>query len=484
MQKNKISTNYIMNLAYQIMAILIPLVTTPYISRVLGAGNIGIYSYTTSIVTYFSLAAVLGSSSYGQREIAYNRDNKLERSRVFWEVILLRLITSLICIIAYLFFVLVFCTEYKDIFLIQTLVIIGVIFDIGWMFSGLENFKLLVFRNVVIKLLGLGYIFMTVKSQRDLALYVTGVLGINLLGFISLWPAIRKYVCYIPLRTLRPLRHLKTIVLLFLPTIAIQVYTVLDKTMIGVLTRDTIQNGYYEQAEKICKLLLTILTSMGAVLAPRIAYLYSSKRNEDIALYLKKSFQFVFMLAMPMCVGLIVTSEQIVPWFFGDGYEGVIPLLHIFSILILAIGMSNVSGTQYLISVGREKEYTKSVVSGACVNLLLNIILIAKYQAIGAAIASVLAEVTVAATQLFFIRREVNLQLILRSVYKYIVASFAMGVVCAIVKQRIGYSFVAFLITVLLGSLLYFGLLFVMRDAFVHELFKRVMKIGREKKNV
>lgn len=480
---SKVSINYLLNLVYQVLAICLPIITTPYISRVLGVENIGVYSYTTSIVTYFSLAAVLGSSTFGQREISYNRDNMYKRSVVFWEIVFLRIATTALCLVMYLFFLFTFGGNLKEIYLVQSIVILSVIFDIGWFFSGIENFKILVLRNTLIKLLGIVFIFLAVKDENDLILYITGILGINFLGFLSLWTTLKKYICKVPLKEIHPFKNFRAVFNLFIPTIAIQVYTLLDKTMIGVITQESAQNGYYEQAEKIVKLLLTIITSMGTVMAPKISYLYSNKFNKEINTYLLKSFNFVFFLSVPMCFGLIITAEQFVPWFFGSGYDGIIPLMKIFSVLLIAIGMSNVSGTQYLISVGREKDYTKSVVAGASVNLVLNSALIYKFGAIGAAIASVISEICVSSTQLWLIRKDISVIGLLTNIKNYIIAGFAMFIACYGLKLLTENTALGFALTILVGIIVYASVLMIVRDKFIIELkttvFSKLKKVIR-----
>lgn len=462
----RVYKNYLLNVSYQILAIILPLITTPYISRVLGAENIGVYSFTTSIATYFYLAAILGSSTYGQREIAYHRDNPYERSRVFWEVILLRVVTTVVVLSAYALLV-GFISENQTLFWIQALMIVSVITDVSWFFSGLEVFSVLVFRNACIKLAGLAFIFLTVKGPKDLWLYIFGTLLINLLGYLSLWPYLRKYLCKVSINKLRPFSHFKVTIRLFLPTVAVQVYTILDKTMIGLITDSAAQNGYYEQAEKVVKILLTLLTAMGAVMAPRISYLHANQDKETITVYLKKVYRFVFLLSIPMCLGLAIASKQFVPWFFGDGYDAVIPLLPIFSILIVAIGMSNISGTQYLVSVGREKAFTVSVVCGAIVNFILNLFLIGRFEALGAAVASVIAEVTVTTVQLYYIRDIISLKQLWKTAKSYLFSGAVMLIICLIVQAITPASFVGLLITAGTGVVVYFTILLLIKDEFL-----------------
>ncbi len=481
LQPQRVYKNYLLNVAYQVLAIILPLITTPYISRVLGAENIGVYSFTTSIATYFYLAALLGSNTYGQREIAYHRDDPYTRSRVFWEVVLLRLVTTIVVLFAY-FLLLGFIEENRTFLLIQALMIVSVVTDVSWFFSGLEIFSVLVFRNACIKLAGLAFIFLTVKGPDDLWLYIFGTLFINLLGYLSLWPYLSKYLCKVSFKDLRPFRHFTVTLRLFLPTVAIQVYTILDKTMIGLITDSAAQNGYYEQAEKIVKILLTLLTAMGAVMAPRISYLHANRDKESITVYLKKVYRFIFCLSVPMCFGLAVTAKQFVPWFFGEGYEAVIPLLPIFSLLIVAIGMSNVSGTQFLVPIGREKSFTFSVVCGAVVNFLLNLVLIAKLEALGAAIASVIAEIVVTVVQLRCIRDSISLKQLWNMARRYLFAGVIMLIICFVIQALLPPTFVSLLITAVTGAVVYVALLLLIKDTLLLSVVEKMTAVFKKKR--
>ena len=273
--KKSIAKNYIYNLIYQMLTIVLPLITTPYLSRVLGAESIGIYGYTISIVTYFILFGTLGVSMYGQREIAYKADDKKARSKTFWEIISIRTISLSISII--LFYLIYGRTgEYALYYRILIIQLVANLFDISWLFQGIEEFDKTVIRNLIVKLLSLVLIFVVIKTPDDLWKYFLIYVSAELIGNVTLWLYLPKYLEKVNIKELEIKKHIKPTISLFVPQIAIQIYTVLDKTMIGKLTGDMVEVGYYEQAQKVVKATLIVTTALQTVMNSRIANAYAS----------------------------------------------------------------------------------------------------------------------------------------------------------------------------------------------------------------
>ena len=403
--KKSIAKNYIYNLIYQMLTILLPLVTTPYLSRVLGAEPIGIYGYTISIVTYFILFGTLGVSMYGQREIAYRAQDKKERSKAFWEIISIRTITLSISI---LLFYLIYgrSGDYALYYRILIIQLIANMFDISWLFQGIEEFDKTVVRNLIVKLLSLVLIFVVIKTPNDLWKYFAIYVGAELIGNITLWLYTPKYLEKINIKELELNKHLKPTIALFVPQIAIQIYTVLDKTMIGNITNDMTEVGYYEQAQKIVKAALTVTTALQTVMNSRIANAYANKNEEEIKTCLKTSFNFVWFLTIPMAFGLMAIATKFVPWYYGAGFDGVVPIMIATSPILIPIGLSGVTGIQYLVQIGKQKIFTISVTVGAIVNIILNMILIHYFRGVGAVLASIIAEITILGIQLKYIREQ------------------------------------------------------------------------------
>ena len=474
--KKSIAKNYIYNLTYQILVLLLPLITTPYISRVLGAENIGIYSYTISISAYFILFGSLGIALYGQRQIAYEQNDKKKYSITFWEIIILRIITMLISLVLFYFTFAIGKNNYNIYYKILMLEIIGNCLDISWFFQGMEEFKKTVIRNTLVKLISIVCIFTFVKTEADLPVYfIIYVLSI-LIGNISLWLYLPKFLIKIKIRELKIIKHLKPTMALFIPQIAIQVYTLLDRTMIGTIIANKSEVGYYEQSQKIIKMLLTVVTSLGTVMLPRIANTFASGKKEKVTEYMKRSFHLVFLLAFPIIFGIIAVSDKFVPIFFGQGYEKVAILMKIISPIILLIGLSNVTGTQYLLPTKRQKEYTISVVGGAIINFVMNSILIGKYGAIGASIGTVIAELTVTLIQIYFVRKDFHLDYILKMSKKYGIVSLIMYVVCFIIGNFVVNTLISIILQIIVGIIIYGTLIIILKDEFVYEILNKLKK--------
>lgn len=471
----KVIKNYLYNLGYQVLIILLPLVTTPYVSRVLGAKGIGTYGYTNSITQYFILFGCIGLNLYGQREIAYYQNDIQKRSKVFFELLLLRIITVSISIILYYF---TFCQNptYGYIFSIQIIDVVASMFDISWLYQGMEDFKKIVLRNTLVKICGLIIIFMFVKSPADLPIYVLSYSATLLLGNLSMWLYLPKFVKKVSLKYLNIQKHLRPTIVLFLPQIATSIYTMLDKTMIGALTNNTAEVGYYEQSQKIIRMAMTIATSLGTVMLPRVANLFKEGKLDEVKESMYTSFQFISFLTFPLCFGLIGISKGFVPWFFGEGYGKVVYNLMVISPIIIIIGYSNVIGTQFLLPTGRQKEYTLSVCTGTVVNLCCNFLLIPMLLSYGAAIATVIAELSVTLVQVIATRRTFSYKHIFKLVYKYIVAAFLMLVVLLFLSNIMSVGILYTVIQMTVGCFVYFIVLIVLKDSSVYTVLKKIKK--------
>lgn len=477
--KQSVTKNYIYNLLYQILVLILPLITTPYISRVLGAENIGIYSYTISIATYFVLFGSLGIALYGQREIAYNQKNKKKYSVIFREIVILRIITMSISVLIF-YFIFVNGNQYQIYYKILTLEIIGNCIDISWFFQGLEEFKKTVTRNIIIKLISVLCIFIFIKNQNDLYLYFLIYVFSTLIGNGSLWLYLPKFLGKVELKELNIFRHLKPTISLFIPQIAIQIYTLLDRTMVGAIISDKSEVGYYDQGQKIVKMLLAVITSMGTVMLPRIANTFATGDRNMVKNYMNKSFNLVFALAFPLIFGIIAVSKAFVPVFFGPGYDKVAILMSVISPIILLIGISNVTGTQYLLPTKRQKEYTISVFCGAIINFIMNICLIWNYGAIGASIGTVIAELTVTLVQIHFVKNDFDFKEIFKSAKNYLFSSLIMFIICLFIETKIKSNLVSTISQVGVGIIIYIIILLLLKDKFVIEIINKFIKIGEK----
>ncbi len=471
--KKSIAKNYIYNLIYQMLTILLPLITTPYLSRVLGAEPIGIYGYTISIVTYFILFGSLGVAMYGQREIAYKAQDKKQRTKSFWEIVIIRTFTLTLSIIV---FYLIYgrTGEYALYYKILIVQLVANIFDISWLFQGIEEFDKTVIRNLIVKLLSLILTFTIIKTPNDLWKYFVIYVGAELLGNLSLWLYIPKYLEKINIKELQLKKHIKPTLALFVPQIAIQIYTVLDKTMIGVITKDMSEVGYYEQAQKTVKAALVIISALQTVMNSRIANAHAKNDKKEVKNCLEKSFNFVWLIGMPMALGLIAVCAKFVPWYYGEDFSRVTPILIVTAPILIAIGLNGITGIQYLVQIGKQNIFTISVIVGAGVNLLCNIVLIKFFGGIGAAVASVIAETVIFIIQLRYFKDQYSLLEILKMSIKCVISSIVMFGVVSLITHYLSVSIINTLMEVTIGALVYILMLILLKYKFLIDLYYQV----------
>lgn len=392
MSAPSIKKNFIYSTVYQVLNIIIPFITAPYLSRVLGPEKLGIQSYTSSIQSYFLLFAALGTQSYGAREISRNRDNKEEYSRLFWEIELMTVATSITALTVWIILI-ALSSKYRLFYIIMIPYLFSSMLNITWLFNGLEKFKLTVIRNIFFQLTGTALIFAFVHTKDDIAVYIMILSLTSLLSSASLWAYVPKCTIKIPFRELRIGRHFKQTLLYFVPTIATSVYTMLDKTLIGLITKDSAQNGFYDQAEKLIRIAKSIsFSSINAVVGVRISYLFAENKIDEIHKRIESSMNYIFFMGFGCACGIAAIARRFVPVFFGSGYKSVEYLLYILSPIIVIIGVSNCMGSQYYTPSGRRAQSSKYLIAGSCVNLVMNLCLIPRFQSFGAAIASVAAE--------------------------------------------------------------------------------------------
>lgn len=470
----KVLRNYLYNVGYQILVLILPLITAPYASRVLKASGIGINAYTNSWIQYFILFGSIGIALYGNREIAYLRDDPQAVSRAFWEIQILKTITITLACIAYALFLQVY-TRNHAYMVLQAINLIAVAFDITWFYNGLEDFKHTALRNTFVRILSVILIFTLVKTPDDLGLYIVILGGTTLLGNLALWPRLRKMLVKVKVSELRPLKHLHPTLILFAPQIATQVYLVLNKTMLGAMV-NTDAAGYYNFSDNLIKMVLALATSMSAVLMPRVSNEFSKGRNENVNNFLYITFDFVSFLGIAMWFGIAGLALHFGPYFYGPEYGPVGPAMLIESVIIVLIGWSNTTGLQYLMPVDRLKEFTTSVVLGAVVNIILNVPLIYLWGLNGAMIATVLSEAVVTGYQLWVIRKDVELKKMFINVPKYLIAGVTMFIPVYWINTHVHTSILTIFADVLLGIVIYGLMILLLRPTIiknVKELIRR-----------
>lgn len=450
----QVNKNFIYNIIYQIFIYLIPLISVPYISRTLGVNNVGIYSYTYSMVYYFMLAAMLGINNYGSRTIAKCKDDIKNRTYTFWSIYLLQAILSITMLILFVGCIFVFNSEYKIILLIQSIYLLSVFFDINWFFFGMEQFKLTISRNIIIKLLSLILIFVFVKNEGDLWKYTLIMSSSTLISQMYLWIYLKKYIGFVKVKIKDVFSHFSKCFILFIPVIAYSIYRVMDKTMIGSFS-GTIELGYYENAEKIIAIPVSLITAFGTVMMPYMSKNFDEQKdvfNQRIF----KSFQLYFCFVIPMLFGLIAVGDNFSIIFFGDDFAKSGKIIQFLAISILFSSIANVIRTNYLIPKEKDKIYVCSTIFGAIINLILNLIFIPKFGAYGACIGTVAAEFSVMFYQLIKVRKEIDIVKMFKLLTSYIFKGFIMLLTIIFIPELINNKVISLIIQFVVAIIVYF----------------------------
>lgn len=376
---------------YQIIITALPIVTAPYLSRVLGANQLGVYSYTLSVANYFVLFSLLGIEKYGTRSIAAVREDPQQRSRVFCSIYAMQLCTTLVCAIAYAAYILFFCRDNRLIALIQAVEILAVFVNVNWLYYGLEQFKATVTKSLAVKLVSTAAILLLVKTPEDLWLYTLITLGSNFLCNAILWSRLRQLVAFTRVSARDILPHIKPNIVLFIPIAAMSIYHIMDKTMLGIIS-DYENSGYYYNADKIVNIPMGIISGFSTVILPRFSSLIAEKRMAEYKKLFSRSLQATFAFACYISFGIAAIAQEFIPFFFGPGYLPCIALTQVLASVILIKTISFTIRYQYLIPCKKEKQYISSVVIGAAVNLVINLLLIPRLGAMGAALGTLVAE--------------------------------------------------------------------------------------------
>lgn len=472
--KLRVAKNYVYNITYQILIVIVPLITTPYISRVLRPTGVGIYSYTYTIATAFSLVAGLGINTYGQRQVAYYQNDKEIRSIIFWELFLLRVIITTFCLLIYFILCYVY-KEYTYYLLLNCFIIIAVILDISWFYQGLEQFGSVAIKNIMIKIFTLVFCFILVRDSNDVDIYIS----INSLSFLFsnlfLFFNLKKYIYPIKIRQLNIKRHIIHVLAFFLPLIATHLYSQLDKLLLGILTNDIDENGFYEQARKIVSLVVSIISALNSVMFSRISNLYKEGEKNKIIEWYKVTYKIILLLLCPMATGLYFVSDNFVGWFLGDGYTKVISLLKLSSILIPFMSIGNFVGLQFLCPMNLQSKMTIIYFFSAVINFILNIIFIPKYLAIGALCSSICAEFLSCILQVYLLKKSEYSFKMTDGIDKYILSSICMAIGLLILNTTSLSGIMLTIIQIILGTLIYVISLFILKEQNIYYLVRKLL---------
>lgn len=477
-KRKSLMKNYLYNLSYQLVLILSPLIVTPYITRILGPIETGKYSFTFSIVSIFVLFASLGFNIYGQRLIASQQSKRDQQRKSFFEIIICKLVIFVIIIIVYFIPIIskIYESKYLLLFSVETLELFNVLFDISFLFQGNEDFGVIAVRSIAVRTIGIVLIFTLVKSAEDTITYAIIQSGTVLMGSLSLWLYLPKELEKSKSKIERPFRHLPQALRLFLPTIAVSIYTLLDKTLIGVITKSDFQVGNYEYAEKLVRILLTIVASLGIILISRNSALYEEERKNELNQNVFLSFDIVVHFAFPMMFGVIVIASRFSLWFLGDEFSLAGNIMKILSPIIVLIGVSNILGQQYLIPTRQDKKYTVAILAGSVSNIIINIPLIYYWGAFGAAASTSISELIVCIIMYLFVRKDLGDMFVLKAI-KPVIAGVIMLFCGLLLDYYLPSETIWVFVVTLLCVILYFSILLIMKDSFL----KKALQLIKER---
>lgn len=461
----KILKNYIYNILYQIVKIALPFILVKYTYAHVGASTLGISDTATTLSTWFILFGTLGVSTYGNREIAKVRDDKDKLSKTFWEILIMQVINMTVALVIYLIYITFVITDNKMIYYIICLSVFSSALDITWFYYGIENFKIVSIRNIVVKMVGVALIFMFVKTPADLWIYVLINSGTDFIGQAITYAGLKKYINNVKVSIKDAYKdHLLGTFILFVPTIAINVYTLLDQTILALYAVDPAQLTLYKTSINFDKNFLYFITSIGSVIMPRIANIIANgAKSEEVSKYINTTFKLALLLAIPMTVGIIGVVPQFFPWYTPSDYESLIGMCRLVSPVILLISLSNVFGIQYLVPTGKNSQYTKSIVAGAVVNLIVNLYAIPRWQGYGACIGSVCAEFTVTFVQWLYVRKDLKINAT-STLIKVLIASALMYIPVTLTGNAMGPKLITNLLQAISGAITYVLVLIILKE--------------------
>ncbi len=450
--ESSVKRNFLYQMFYEILAIVLPLITSPYIARVIGATGVGTYSYSYSIAYYFVLFSMLGLKNYGNRAIARVRDEQQELNETFSNLFTLHMVISVICTCAYIGYI--FLIDEKLYAVIQLFYVISALFDISWFYFGIEKFRITVTRSSIIRIATVVSVFLFIHTADDVWIYCLIMALGNLASQLALWIPLRKHVKFVRPEWMVMKVHMKPMLILFIPAVAVSLYKYMDKIMLGWIS-STAQLGFYENAEKVSNIPITIISSFGTVMLPRMSNMAAKGKKKESERYTAISMQLVMCLALAFAFGLAAIGIVFAPVFWGEEFALSGTLIMGLSITIPFVSFANVIRTQYLIPTQKDRQYVASVICGAVVNLVINLILISRLGAVGAMIGTIAAEAAVCIYQAVVVRKQMPIGSYVKSFAYFIIIGALMFVVVYVFGNIRGSSIPTLILQIVIGIIIY-----------------------------
>ena len=467
----KVLKNFIYNFLYKVLTIILPFITVPYVTRIFSPNIMGSYNYTASITTYFTMFGMLGIVTYGSNQIAkVSHRGKQEISYTFSSIYYFQLLTTGIATLCYLLYILLFPGQYQQYFLVQIFSLLSIMLDISWLFQGIEDFKNIVIRNTFVKMLGVVCIFLFIKSPSDIYLYI---LMMSLSSMISqgfMWFNVKNYVSLVKVSIQEVLSNFRPTLSFFLPQVSITIYNTLDRIILGSLS-SVFDVGIYTQAVNINSILISLVATLSAVLLPRMTNLYAQGKHEEVQRVMSSSMLFNSIITFPTVFGMLLVSQEFVHLFLGRQYAESYVAINIVVFALIPIAFSEIVGRQTLIPTDNVKLFTASVMSGAVVSIVLNMLAIPLFGYRGAAVTLVVVETVVCVLMTYFARKYLDIVDLLKIATKPLVASVVTGTLVYLLFSSvlsISNNLLSMLLKVIFYSIVY-GFLLLLTKTISHK---------------
>lgn len=474
--QKSVKFNFIMNFILTLSNLIFPIITFPYVSRILQADGTGRISFVTSIVAYFTMFGMLGIPNYGIRQCSKVRENKKELSKNVKEIFVINTVAMIVATVLYIIAILIVprLAEDRMLFFINIITLVFNLLGMEWVYRALEKYQYITLRSILFKLISLILMFLLIKDSNDVVIYgvitIVASVGSNILNFIN----IRKYVDFKVEEKLVYIKHIKPIMSFFVLTVATTVYTNLDVVMLGFI-KDNIEVGYYNAAVKIKSILVSLVTSLGTVLLPRLSYYVAQNNVKEFERLTKKALDFIWLSSIPLCIYFTIKASDSILFLSGKGFDGAVIPMQVVMPTLVFIGISNLIGIQIFVPMDKERYVVESVVVGAIVNMVINSLLIPQYGATGAAIGTVVAEFFVAIYQWLKIREFMQQVVDIKTVAKIIFAVVISSIVI-IILPLYNNTFINLVLSSIAFFIIYILMLIVLKETAVLESIQKIWR--------
>lgn len=456
MPQKSIKKNIIYQLLYRVLTILTPIITSPYLSRVLGPEKLGIFSNSYAFVCYFILLAMLGIETYGTREVAICQNNHKTLGKIFEEIYCIQIIMSIISLALYIICIVYFQKSINICIKgLQGLYILAALLDINWFYFGCEEFKITVGRNIIVKTINIVLILIFIKTPDDLPLYILIMAGCLCINNLVLWFFLKNFIKFQKITLKDTVKHFPSIISLFFPIMAMSIFHIMDKSMLGTLS-DMLNSGYYYNVDRLVAIPYGFLAALSTVMLPRLTRDFKNGEMDKVINNLNRSFELNCFLVSAIAFGIGSIANEFIPVFFGSNYSPCIQLLICFIPILIIKSFGEFIRQQILIPNKKDKLYTIALIIGAIANVITNYILIPYYGALGAVFGTLVAETVVFIIEVFGVIKEINLFRMIVSYFYYFIIGIIMFIFIRIIARYLPFDLLCnVLLEICVGVALY-----------------------------